>query len=411
MQFHKTRLANGLQIIAELTPSVHSIALGFFVQAGARDESAELSGVTHFLEHMAFKGNDRFSPDDVNRIFDELGAKYNADTSEEQTRFYAAVLPEYLEPTTELLAALMRPALRQDDFDMEKKVILDEIAKDNDQPPTVAFEKSMQAHFEGHPLGRCILGTLESVSALTSEQMRTYHKQRYGASNMLLVVAGNCDWQRIVDVASQHCEGWSAENAQRELPSHQPKPSTHVIQRDGLQQQYVMHQALAPDARNPLRAAADLLSVIVGDASGSRLYWELVDPGHAEMAETQFQPFHGVGVFRTLFIGPPKQTDKNLGRIKKVFEKVNRDGVTEAELQQAKSKVCSRIVLSSERPMNRLDSLGDNWVYRGSYQSVEDDLNLYRAVTTSAIREYLERYPLAQTTTVAVGPLANLAWK
>lgn len=411
MQFHQTQLANGLQIIAELTPSVHSIASGFFVQAGARDETNELSGVTHFLEHMAFKGNDRFSPDDVNRVFDELGAKYNADTSEEQTRFYAAVLPEYLEPTTELLAALMRPALRQDDFDMEKKVILDEIAKDNDQPSTVAFEKAMQTHFEGHPLGRCILGTLESVSALTSEQMRAYHQQRYGASNMLLVVAGNCEWNRIVDVATQYCGAWQPGNAHRDFPSHQPKPAIHVVQRDSLQQQYVLHQAPGPDARDPQRAAADLLSVIVGDAGGSRLYWELVDPGHVEMAETQFQPYHGTGVFRTLIIGPPEKTSKNLGRIKKVFEKVNRDGVTEAELQQAKSKVCSRIVLSSERPMNRLDSLGDNWVYRGEYQSVEHDLNLYRSVTTSAIREYLQRYPLAQTTTVAVGPLANLGWK
>ncbi|MDB5391464.1 MAG: processing peptidase [Planctomycetaceae bacterium] len=411
MQFHQTRLANGLQIIAELTPSVHSIALGFFVQAGARDETTELSGVTHFLEHMAFKGNERFSPDDVNRVFDELGAKYNADTSEEQTRFYAAVLPEYLEPTTELLAALMRPALRQDDFDMEKKVILDEIAKDNDQPSTVAFEKGMQTYFEGHPLGRCILGTLNSVSDLTSEQMRNYHQQRYGASNMLLVVAGNCDWNRIVDVATRYCADWTAGNAQREFPPHQPKSSIHVVQRDSLQQQYVMHQAAGPHARDPQRAAADILSVIVGDAGGSRLYWELVDPGHVEMAETQFQPYHGAGVFRTLIIGPPEKTNKNLGRIKKVFEKVNRDGVTEAELQQAKSKVCSRIVLSSERPMNRLDSLGDNWVYRDNYQSVADDLNLYRSVTTTAIREYLKQYPLAQTATVAVGPLANLAWK
>ena len=411
MQFHKTRLPNGLQIIAELTPSVHSIALGFFVQAGARDETSELSGVTHFLEHMAFKGNERFSADDVNRIFDELGAKYNADTSEEQTRFYAAVLPEYLNPTTELLAALMRPSLRQDDFDMEKKVILDEIAKDNDQPPTVAFEKSMETHFDGHPLGRCILGTLESVSALTSEQMRNYHRERYGADNMLLVVAGNCDWNRIVDTASQYCENWTAGAAERDLPINEPRPSIHVIQRPALQQQYVMHQAAGPDARDPQRAVADLISVIVGDGGGSRLYWELVDPGHAEMAESQFQSYHGAGVFRTLFIGPPKETDKNLGRIEKVFLKVNREGVTEAELQQAKSKVCSRIVLSSERPMNRLDSLGDNWVYRDRYQSVEDDLNLYRSVTTSQIREYLERFPLAQTTTVTVGPLGKLKWK
>jgi predicted Zn-dependent peptidase len=129
LEFHEARLPNGLQIVAEHSPSVHSVALGFFVRTGARDESDEVAGVSHFLEHMVFKGTERHSADDVNRIFDEVGAKYNASTSEETTLFYAAVLPEYLPKSLELLADIVRPALRQDDFDMEKKVILEEIGR------------------------------------------------------------------------------------------------------------------------------------------------------------------------------------------------------------------------------------------------------------------------------------------
>ena len=112
MQFHQHTLDNGLDVVAEVNSRALSTAVGFFVRAGSRDETAALSGVSHFLEHMAFKGNDRFTPDDVNRIFDEVGAKYNASTSEEATLFYAAILPEYLPRTFDLLANLLQPALR-----------------------------------------------------------------------------------------------------------------------------------------------------------------------------------------------------------------------------------------------------------------------------------------------------------
>ncbi len=113
MQFHQHTLPNGLQVIAELNPAVHSVAAGFFVRTGARDETKGVSGVSHFLEHMAFKGDNRISADDVNRIFDEVGANYNASTGEEVTMYYAAVLPEYLDTTMELLSVLMQPSLGQ----------------------------------------------------------------------------------------------------------------------------------------------------------------------------------------------------------------------------------------------------------------------------------------------------------
>ncbi len=411
MQFHEARLNNGLQVIAELTKGVHSVGVGFFVKTGSRDETDAISGVSHFLEHMAFKGNDRFSADDVNRIFDEVGAKYNAATAEELTMYYAAVLPEYLERTTELLAALIRPALRQDDFDMEKNVILEEIGMYDDQPMFVAYEKMMQAHFDGHPLGRSVLGTKESVTALTSEQMRGYHHDRYLAGNVILAVAGNCEWPEVLELANKYCGDWPAGEAGRIVAPHHPHRGTYLIQRETSQQQHVMHQDAAPDALHPLRAAAELLSVVVGDDSGSRLYWELVDPGYVEGAELTYQEYHGVGVFRTFFNGQPEETEPNLARVHKVYEKINREGVTEQELAQAKSKVCSRVVLSSERPMGRLESLGNNWIYRNRYQSVAEDLAQIRAVTTAQIRELLEAFPLAQTTTVTVGPKSAVAWK
>ena len=147
MRFRQQTLPNGLDIIAECNPAAYSAAFAFFVQTGSRDETDALSGVSHFLEHMAFKGTPTRSAADVNRELDEMGAHSNAFTSEEQTVYYVTVLPEYQDRALDLLSDLMRPALRPADFETEQQVILEEIAKYDDQPPFGAHEKSMALHF------------------------------------------------------------------------------------------------------------------------------------------------------------------------------------------------------------------------------------------------------------------------
>src|SRR5580700_6336426 len=210
VKFHEAKLDNGLTVIAELNPSVQSVAAGFFVRTGARDESMEVSGVSHFLEHMAFKGDEKHSADDVNRIFDEIGAKYNASTSEEITMFYAAVLPEYLPAVFEVLAGLLQPSIRQADFEVERKVILEEIGMYEDQPSFIAYENAMKTHFEGHPLGQSILGSKESIAALKRDQMAHYHDERYRGGNITIAVAGNTDWDQVVKLSKQWCGVWPA---------------------------------------------------------------------------------------------------------------------------------------------------------------------------------------------------------
>lgn len=408
MQFHEATLDNGLKVVAELNPNVYSVAVGFFVRTGARDETAEVSGVSHFLEHMAFKGNDRYTADDVNRIFDEIGAKYNASTSEEVTLFYAAILPEYQPQTFELLATLLTPSLRQEDFNIEKNVILEEIGMYEDQPTFTAYEKAMQSHFAGHPLGQSILGTTASIQALTSGQMQAYHRDHYKAGNITLAVAGATEWNEVLRLAEKHCASWPAGRLDRPLPQARPAGTINVIAKPGSHQEHIMQMAPAPAATDELRFAAELLSVIVGDDSGSRMYWEIVDPGHAEAAEIGYNEYDGSGTYLTYLSSSPDETGENLERISAIYDAVNREGVTEVELEQAKNKVASRIVLRSERPMGRLGSLGNNWVYRQEYRSVDDDLNTLQSISTADIRTLLEAYPLAQTTTVAIGPLESL---
>lgn len=409
MIFHNTQLDNGLQIIAELNPHAHSVAIGYFVRTGSRDEVMPVSGVSHFLEHMAFKGNEKYTADDVNRIFDEIGANYNASTSEEITLYYGSFLPEYIGTAMELLSTLIYPSLRQEDFDMEKKVILEEIGMYDDLHSFTAYEKVMQAHFQGHPLGQSILGSVQSITDLTSEQMRAYHAKQYTAGNLTLAIAGNADWDQVLELASQFCAQWPAGTTDRPTDEAQPAPSTQTIIEKPIQQQHIMQLGPAPAAKDPLRLAAELLSVIIGDDSNSRMFWTLVDPGLAESAELGFNEYDGSGTWLTYLCSDPELIQSNLELIQNIYNEVNTNGITQEELDRAKNKIASRLVLRSERPMGRLSSLGGNWVYRQEYVSVENDLKLLNSVSVESIQELLEKYPLGHSTTAAVGPMATVA--
>ncbi len=407
MNFHQTTLPNGLEVVAELNDDVFSVAFGFYVRAGARDETSAVSGVSHFLEHMAFKGTERFSAEDVNRIFDEIGADNNAMTSEESTVFYAATLPEYLPKTFEVQSSILFPTLRQDDFDMEKKVILEEIGMYEDQPASVAYDRAMQLHFAGHPLGQSVLGTTDSVSALTSEQMRSYHAEHYRAGSIVLAVAGRTEWSTVLELAQKHCGHWPAGGSPRTVAPARATPSTKYIVKEQCQQQQIIQMAAAPSASDPRRFAAELLCVIVGDDTNSRLYWDLVDPALVESAEVGYYEYEGAGTYLTFLNGSPESTKTNLARIARQYEAINTNGVTVEELEQARNKVATRVVLRGERPMGRLSSLGGNWLTRREYRSIADDLAILRSVTLDDIRQLLIEFPLAQTTTVGVGPLSE----
>ena len=405
MEFRKHRLANGLDIVAECDGDAHSAAIGFFVQTGARDETSEVSGVSHFLEHMVFKGTARRSAEDVNREFDEMGADYNAYTSEENTVYYAAVLPEHQSATVDLLADIMRPALRDDDFNTEKQVIIEEIRMYDDQPPFGADEKIKAAHFREHPLARSVLGTVESITQLRVDAMRAYFERRYSPGNIVLAAAGRIDFDRLVADADTACGGWRSFEASRETPRANGHGEFQLITKESATQEYVLQIANGPSATDDERYAAKVLGAILGDDSGSRLYWELVDDGRAEQCSMGHYDYQGTGLFMTYMSCDPENAKSNLATILDVYRRAQRDGVTAEELSQAKNKINSRIVLGSERPRRRLFSVGGNWLMRKEYRPVSKDLEAIDAITCEEIAAVLERYPLTECTTIAIGPL------
>lgn len=408
MQFRHHTLENGLELVAEVNPQAYSASYAFFVRTGSRDETNEISGVSHFLEHMVFKGTPRRSAEDVNRELDEISSSSNAFTNEEQTVYYATVLPEDQGRIVDLLADMLRPALRQEDFDTEKQVILEEIAKYDDQPPYGAHDKCMAAHFGAHPLSRNVLGTSQSVGGLSREQMLRYFESRYSARNIVLAAAGNIDFQRLIEEVDRQCGSWKSFDAPRPLARAAMHEGFAVLHKPMAAQEYVVQIANAPAAEDEDRYAARVLATILGDEKGSRLFWELIDTGLAEYASISTHEFQGTGVYMTYLASSPEEVSGNLGRLHAIVRSAEKSGVTQEELDQAKNKICAQIVLSAERPANRLFAVGNAWVQRRQYKTVRQGVESYRAVTLDNIAAVLKKYPLSASTTVAVGPLKEI---
>lgn len=408
MEFREHKLENGLQIIAECNPEAYSTAIGFFVQTGARDEGADDAGVSHFLEHMMFKGTPTRSGDDVNREFDEMGAHYNAFTSEEHTVYYAAVLPEFQTPAVELWGDIIRPSLREEDFDTEKQVIIEEIRMYEDQPPFGADDKCRALHYGTHPLSHSVLGTVQSITDLSVESMRRYFERRYSPGNIALVGSGQIDFDALVATATKICGRWQPVESGRQAPPAPRVKNFQCLYKETATLEYVLQLTNGPSATDEDRYAAKILATIIGDDSGSRLYWALVDTGFAEQASLGHHDYQGTGLFMTYMSCDPEQAQANIERIAEVYAQAEKEGITEAELAQAKSKINSRVVLASERPRGRLFNVGSNWIQRREYLTVRDDLEAIDRITRDDLMDVLARYPLSENTTLAIGPVKKL---
>jgi predicted Zn-dependent peptidase len=404
MEFKKRKLANGLAVIGEVNKSAKSAAVGFFVRTGSRDETKQINGVSHFLEHMLFKGTERLSAFEVNEAFDRTGAKFNAGTSEENTVFYAAVLPEYLVEVTGLWIELMRPALRNKDFDIEKNVIKEEIAMYKDLPHYDVMERCRALHFDNHPCGNSVLGSDESITNLTAEQMRDYFTRRYAPNNMAVAFAGNFDWEQICSVVENSCEKWQKRAASRKLEESPGSKKKERIEKSNLAREHICLMSPAVPAQDQRRFAAALLATIIGDDVGSRFFWELVDKALAEAATMQFAAMDGTGVFCSYLNCSSENVSKVLDTVKSIFANLSQSGITEDEMKTARNKILSALVIKNELPMGRLIDLGANWIYLQQYRTIQDDINAVKAVTVDDVHSLIKQFNPGDFTQFSMGP-------
>lgn len=409
MPFLHERLPNGLDVIAETSDAAVSTSVGFFVATGARDERPGIEGVSHFLEHMVFKGPPGLTAEEINCRFDRLGAAANAFTGEEDTVYHASVLPRHQHEAVELLARMMRPALRDDDFATEQQVIVEEIRMYDDQPPFGADDRCREAFFGSHPLAGSVLGTVASIEALEAAAMRDYHRRRYAPGTIVLAASGAVDFPALVESARRSCGGWEpVSEPPRDLRGpHRAaaRPGLERIIRPTAALAYATRMTAGPAEDDPDRWAAALVAVVLGDGSGSRLYWELVDPGLAEQATLAHHDFLDAGLFVTQLSCEAEEADGLLERIRDACVAAARGGISRQEFEQARNKVAGRVVLAGERPRRRLFDVGLEWSHARRYRSVTDTLALVDAVTLDDLHRVLAAWPLdAPSATVVAGP-------
>ncbi len=391
-QTKQHHLSNGLQILGEYHPSHQSAAIGFFVRTGSRDETTKESGVSHFLEHMMFKGTKKRSSLDITYELGNIGAQANAFTSEENTVYYASIVPEYFSQMQELLSDMLRPALDPAEFDMEKKVILEEIALYQDRPQFYLFENAFREYFGTHPAGNSVLGTNASISDLKRDEMMSYFEKRYSPSNIVLVASGNFDWEVFLRDAERHCGAWKDYKCGRELKRLDLKAMRKTYAKKNLNQAHVMLVTEGNSAQDEERYALSVLSSILGDSSGSKFYWELLDTGIAENGGVENDERDGVGVFMGYACTEPDRVERVLEIMKRVL--ASPLDFSAEELERAKTKLMAKIVLSGELPMGRLMSIGLTWNYRKRIELLSEIIEKIRAVSRESIEQALARYPL-----------------
>jgi len=402
-------LADGLQVVGEHNPAAASTAVGVVIETGSRDERPEEHGVSHFLEHLCFKGDERRTGSDVSRAFDALGARYNAYTSEERTVYYGAVLPEAGLALLELFDGMLRPALRPEDIELERQVVLEEIAMYADRPDAQAFERGARAYFDANAFGRGVLGTEASVRALDADRVRGYWDRRYRADNQLVVLTGNYDWGatlRFLERAPRPAAG-TVERAQRLAPT--ARPGRGGARKAGVHRAHVALFAPGVGRGDPRRMAASLLAHTIGDDDNGALFWALVEPGIADSAVLWHDPADGFGSFQAYLGCDAADLDSVLERVDAELERVQREGVTEGAWRQAQRTLATGLTLRGETPMGRLVSVASSLLDRGRVQGVQEVVDEVLRTERSAGEALLAERPFDARYTFVLEPDAAAA--
>ncbi len=408
--FYTHQLPNGLQIVGQPMPDFESVAVSYYVRTGSRDEpDPSIAGVSHFLEHMVFKGTQTLDWQQITLEFNKIGAELNAFTSHEATVYYARVLGEYLERALELLSDMMYPRLAESDFETEKEVIINEIARSEDQPYSLAFRRMMQTYFATHPLGHDVLGSRESIRDMRVEQMRDYWERRYAANNLILSLAGNFNWEQVVSLAEKHCSTWRTGDASRHVEPYQPpQPINKIMVDPKLKQQIMIIAMPSVDVKDPDYYAVILGSSILGDSDGSRLFWNIHQKGLAESASSGVWAMEGTGILMMEANSTPEEAPRVLKLLNAELNSLLDDGIYEDELRRAKDKWISNMVLSSESTFSRMRSIANDWVIEGRLISVEEEIQRIEKVTVEDVMRSLRRFPMRdKQVLVTLGPLSE----
>ena len=358
-----TTLDGGERIVTERVRSVRSVALGIWIGAGSRDETAERAGISHFIEHLLFKGSSRYSGVQIAQVFDGLGGELNAATAKEYTVLYARVLDAHLESALDVMSdMLLAPTFDADELNSEREVVLEEIAMYEDSFHDLAHDLIAGAVFSDHPLGRPVIGTSEAVNAIDTAMVRDYHANRYVGPNIVIAAAGNLEHEPLVHAIQQRFEAYTKvpdpSAGVRPVWVGESSPQT-VFQAKASEQYHVCLAGLGLQRSDRRRFAASLLDSMLGGSASSRLFQEIRERrGMAYSVYTFGSQYADTGMVG-VYVGT---REDNLAECMRItadqLVRMGQGEFADDELQRSKENLKGRIMLSMESTSNRASRLG-----------------------------------------------------
>jgi predicted Zn-dependent peptidase len=375
-----TTLDSGVRVVTEAMPSVRSIALGFWVRAGSRDERVEQAGISHFLEHLLFKGTKRFSSLEIDEAFDAMGAEVNAGTGKETTSVHSRFLDRHLERAFDVLQDMvLRPAYP--DIDSERQVVIEEIAMYEDEPSDKVHDVLAGAIFGDHPLGRPIIGRAEVISSVPVPQIADWHDGRYVPGNIVVAAAGNLDHDRVVELAEQAVPATAAASPAKVDAPDGTSPILRFHQKETEQYHLCLGGPGIPRG-DERRFALRVLDTILGGSTSSRLFQEVREKRGLAYAVYSYASHYTDSGQVALYVGTrPDNVRAAMDVVGAELHRLQDDGVTEAELERARENVKGRTVLSMESTLARMNRLGSSILMDVPLLTVDEVLAAFDAVT------------------------------
>lgn len=388
MHYDLTTLPNGLRIITQQMSSVRSVSIGCWVDAGSRDEEPIEAGASHFLEHLLFKGSERLSARYIAEAFDAVGARNNAFTSKEYTCYWARLRSADLPLAVDVLAEMLqRPAFRQGEIDSERHVVLEEINMNEDDPTDVAHEQFVTALWADHPLSPPILGTPDSINAMTRETIHEYWHRRYTPKTTVVAAVGDLDHDSLVALVGEHMSEWDGPALDRTPLVPTIGPRVKVRRRD-TEQSHIVFGTEGLSRGDDRRFAMSVANHVLGGGMSSRLFREIrEDRGLAYAVQAFRMPFLDTGA-AAIYVGTtPSQTFEVLKLVRTELDKLMADGITPDELARAKGNIKGSLALSLEDTNGRMTQLGREELTAVEHLSVDDVVARIEAITQQDIVE------------------------
>ena len=412
----RTVLPSGLRIVTEEERSVRSAAFGIWVNVGSRDESLSTAGASHFLEHLLFKGTKRRSSLEISSAIEAVGGETNAFTSKEYTCFYARVIDKDLPLAVDVISDLITSSVvKQEDVDAERKVVLEEIAMRDDDPSDLIHDLFLEKYYGDTPLGRPILGTVESIKSMSQNTVFNYYKKRYRPQDLVVAVAGNIKHKNVVRLVE---DALSKDNfLDQSKESYQVRTSSNVkVAGKGqvtlldrkTEQAHIVYGIPSVARDDKRRFALSILSSALGGGMSSRLFQEIREKrGLAYSTYAYNHQFAGSGVL-SFYVGcKPDKAEEAISIIQAILQDVARYGLTSEEISRAKGAVSGSLVLSQEDTGSRMTRIGKSELVYGQVLSFDEILREIAQVTPEQIKEIARQILPVSPTLAVVGPFRS----